>query len=292
MRQIGALIVGSAIVGLAIAPGLLEGADFGAAAAYPHLHPKHVALACRECHLLKANETDLHEMPGHATCTSCHNFAEEAVKNTESFCGECHTSIRATKENPALFAFPRQHARQDFGDEFSHVAHKNAGTSSRCEGPGAGSQSQCSDCHAPAHPTPAAAQPDKQMEASHAFCFACHCENPRGYTDARKNLNPSRNDCAVCHLAHEAEVTRFTEVRDFRHVDHLFDTRPRKKSAGPVSHDPDLLCVECHKTAVESRHLADIREPAAATCRTCHTGKVGLPDPLPSELLAPLESQP
>jgi hypothetical protein len=118
------------------------------------------------------------------------------------------------------------------------------------------------------------------MEASHTFCFACHCDSPRGYSAAQKNLNPSRNDCAVCHVGHEAPLTVFADVKDFRHADHIFDTRPRKKNAGPVSHDPDVLCVECHRTAAESRQLSDIRPPAAATCASCHTGKVGLPDPL------------
>jgi hypothetical protein len=85
-------------------------------------------------------------------------------------------------------------------------------------------------------------------------------------------------------VGHEAPLTAFADVKDFRHADHLFDTRPRKKGAGPVSQDPDVLCVECHRTAAESRQLSDIRQPPAATCASCHTGKVGLPDPLEQRL--------
>ncbi|HME08104.1 MAG TPA: hypothetical protein VKG25_13695 [Bryobacteraceae bacterium] len=274
----------------------VRAANFGASAHYSHLHPKHIALPCTDCHSFKAGVDDIHEMPGHATCTGCHNFAEDTMKRTEAFCGECHTSPRASEDNKALFTFPRPHASHDFGDEFSHVAHRNAGTSTRCQAPGPAAQSQCADCHAPVSAasmvssaaTPAS-RPEKQMEASHSFCFVCHCDSPRGYSAARKNLNPSRNDCGVCHVAHEAELARFTDVRNFRHAEHLFDTRPRLKSAGPVSKNADVLCIECHKTAAESRHLGDIREPAAATCLSCHTGKPGLPDVLPADLLRPLE---
>jgi hypothetical protein len=255
----------------------------GASAAYPHLHPKHVALECGECHSLEPDKADLHEMPGHATCTGCHNLAADAVKRPEDFCGECHNSIDASKEHPALYDFPKQHIDHDFGVLFSHVDHRNAGTATRCESPGAAGISQCADCHEPAQ------KPGKKLEASHTSCFACHCESPRGYTEARKNLNPSRNDCAVCHVAHEATLTSFADVKRFLHGDHVFDTRPRRKDAGPVSHDPDVLCVECHRTAFESRRLSDIRQPDAATCRSCHTGKVGLPDTLSADDLSPLE---
>src|SRR5438270_415788 len=90
-------------------------AQFGDAAVYPHLHPKHISLACAACHSLKPNEADLHDMPGHAACSACHNFAKEAMTRTEAFCGECHTSTAATKERPALYAFPRPHATHEFG---------------------------------------------------------------------------------------------------------------------------------------------------------------------------------
>jgi hypothetical protein len=262
-------------------------ADFGQAAAYPHQHPKHIALECRDCHSLKAGETESHEMPGHATCTACHNFADEAVRRTESFCGECHTAADATGDRPALYAFPRPHATHDFGDLFSHAAHRNAGNATRCEAPGVSAQSHCADCHAAA-PAPAG-QPDKQLEASHAFCFACHCEQPRGYSAERKNMNPARNDCAVCHVSREGAMAAFPAVKDFRHADHVFDTRPRLKSAGPVSRDPDILCMECHRGTSDSGHLSEARPPAAATCGSCHTGKPGLPDPLTAEVLRSLE---
>ena len=271
-----------AFLGLAIALAPLQAATFGASAAYSHLHPKHVGIECHECHALESNQADIHKMPGHAACVGCHNFATEAVKRADAYCGECHTSLEASTDHPSLYDFPRQHSSHDFGDLFSHVAHKNAGAATRCGASestsGSASQSQCADCHAPLKS--ATKQPDKQMEASHTFCFACHCDSPRGYSAAQKNLNPSRNDCAVCHVGHEAPLTVFADVKDFRHADHIFDTRPRKKNAGPVSHDPDVLCVECHRTAAESRQLSDIRPPAAATCASCHTGKVGLPDPL------------
>jgi predicted CXXCH cytochrome family protein len=270
--------------------GHLQAASFGASAAFPHLNPTHSTLECGNCHSIKASETDLHEMPGHAACTACHNFAEQAVKRAESFCGPCHSSIDAGKDQAALFAFPKRHDTRDFGDQFSHVAHKNAGAAARCERPGATTQSQCADCHATVGPAAAAAQREKQLEASHAFCFACHCDKPRNYAAANVNANPSRNDCAVCHVAKEAPLASFANVPGFRHADHLFDTRPRLASAGPVSHDPDILCVECHRTAAESRHLATIRQPAVAVCVSCHTGKPGLPDVLPAALLKPLET--
>lgn len=279
------------VLGLAIAFTPLRGAIFGTSAAYSHLHPKHVSLECRGCHSLKPDEADIHEMPGHATCTACHNFAAEAVKRAENFCGECHTSTEASQEHPALYDFPKQHSSHDFGDLFAHLAHKNAGAATRCEAPGTSSQSQCADCHAPVVAA-AAQQPDVQMEASHTFCFACHCQNPRGYTEARKNLNPSRQDCAVCHVEREAALTSFADVRDFRHADHLFDTRPLRKDIGPVSHDADVLCVECHRTAALSLHLSDVRQPEAATCRSCHTGRPGLPDLLPADLLSFPEKRP
>ena len=266
----------AAVFGLTIAFSTADAAKFGASAGYSHLHPKHIALECRECHSLRAHEADIHEMPNHSTCSACHNFAKEAVQRTEDFCGECHTSTDATKDHPALFNFPRQHARQEFGDQFSHAAHKNAGTATRCEAPGAAAQSHCADCHAPDHS-------NKKMQASHTFCFACHCESPRGY-------KPNRNDCAVCHVVHAAKLVSLADVRDFRHADHIFDTRPRRKDAATVSRDPDVLCVECHKTAAESHHLGDIRQPAVAVCLTCHTGKPGLPDVLPADILRPLET--
>jgi hypothetical protein len=259
-----------------------QAATFGASAAYPHLHPKHAALECHECHALEPSQADIHKMPGHAACAGCHNFAAEAIDRPEAYCGECHTSREASQDRPVLYDFPKQHNGHDFGDLFSHVAHKNAGTATRCEAPAAAAQSQCADCHA-AIPSAARQKPDQGMEASHTFCFACHCETPRGYTAARKNLNPSRNDCAVCHVAHESQLTLLTSVPDFRHADHLFDTRPRRKDAGPVSHDPDTLCIECHRTAAQSSHLSEIRQPEAATCNSCHTGKPGLPDPLTAE---------
>jgi hypothetical protein len=260
----------------------VQAATFGASAAFAHLEPQHVTLECRECHALEPNRADIHKMPGHAACAGCHNFAAEAIDRAEAFCGGCHTSREASQDRPSLYDFPKQHDSHDFGDLFSHIAHKNAGTATRCEAPGAAAQSQCADCHAPI-PVPAGQKPDKGMEASHTFCFACHCEAPRGYTAAQKNLNPSRNDCAVCHVAHEAQPTLLTSVPDFRHADHLFDTRPRRKDASPVSHDPDILCVECHRTAALSSHLDQIRQPEAATCNSCHTGKPGLPDPLTAE---------
>jgi hypothetical protein len=262
----------------------VQAATFGASAAYPHLEPQHAGLECRECHTLEPNRADIHKMPGHAACAGCHNFAAEAIDRAEAFCGGCHTSREPSQERPALFDFPKQHESRDFGDLFSHVAHKNAGTATRCEAPGTAAQSKCGDCHAPVR-TSAGQKPEKQIEASHTVCFACHCENPRGYTAARKNLNPGRNDCAVCHVAHEPELTPLKNVNEFRHADHLFDTRPRKIDAGPVSHDPDILCVECHRTAAQSSHLDQIRQPEAATCNSCHIGKPGLPDPLPAEKL-------
>jgi hypothetical protein len=278
------------VLGLAIALAPLRAADFGASAAYSHLHPKHVGIECRECHSLEADQADIHKMPGHAACSACHNFAAEVVKRAEAYCGECHTSLNATKDRPALYDFPRQHGTHDFGDLFSHVGHKKAGAATRCDASGGATQSQCADCHAPSKS--AGKRPDKQMEASHTFCFACHCENPRGYSAAQKSANPSRNDCAVCHAAHEGAPTSFADIKEFRHADHVLDTRPRLKSAGPVSHDPDVLCVECHKTAAESKQLSDIREPAAARCSSCHTGKVGLPDVLNADVLRTLEQRP
>ena len=268
--------------------GQLHAATFGESAAYPHLHPKHAGLQCSDCHSIKTSETDIREMPGHATCTACHNFAEEAVKRRESFCGECHTSIEAGRDQAALFAFPKRHGTPDFGDEFSHQAHKNAGTAARCERPGTTTQSQCADCHANASaPAP---NREKVVEASHAVCFACHCERPQGYSAANRSRNPSRNDCAVCHVAHEAQLTSFANVPNFRHADHLFDTRPRPKGIGPPSRDPDSLCVECHRAAAQALHLSAIRQPTATVCLSCHTGKVGLPDVLPAAQLRPLET--
>jgi hypothetical protein len=268
----------------------LRAAPFGASAIYPHLNPKHVALQCSTCHSLELDKADIHEMPGHATCAACHNFATEGVNRTERFCGECHNSTDASKDRPALFDFPKHHDSHDFGDLFSHVDHRNAGTATRCEASGAASRSQCADCHAAVRPE-VAQRPDMRMEASHTFCFVCHCENPSGYSEARKNLDPARKDCSVCHVPHEAQLTSLTEVKGFLHADHVFDTRPRRKDAGPVSHDPDVLCLECHRTAAESHRLSESRQPEGAICRSCHTGKVGLPDVLPADTLGPLDAR-
>src|SRR5271170_7812855 len=133
------------LFGSALALTNAAAATFGASAVYPHLHPKHAALSCGDCHSIKANQTDIHETPAHATCTTCHNFAEEASKRAESFCSECHTSMTASKDRSELFEFPKSRANHDFGDEFSHVAHKNAGTSTRCTNPGTAIRSQCAD---------------------------------------------------------------------------------------------------------------------------------------------------
>ena len=265
------------------------GAQFGASAMYPHLHPKHIALTCSECHSLKPDQADIHEMPGHANCTGCHNFAKETMERMEAFCGECHTAPDATKDTPALYPFPRPRNAREFSDQFSHVAHKKAGLAARCREAGTEGDSHCAECHPSNRAAVPGTRPDKRMEASHTFCFACHCETPRGYTETARNTNPSRNDCAVCHITQARALVTFADIANFRHADHVFDTRPRKKGT-PLSRGPDVLCTECHKSAAESEHLWDIRQPQSSVCTSCHTGKLGLPDPLPATILQRLEA--
>lgn len=251
------------------------------AAFYPHRHEKHVGLQCRDCHTVRADKIDVKEFSGHATCVDCHNFAKEVVEREIAFCGVCHNSAEISKEKPALFAFPKTSVKPEMSIQFSHVAHKRAGPATRCERIDPRPESLCSDCHA------AKPQGQRDFEASHAACFSCHCEHTAGGAQ-----NPRFADCAACHVAADAihvQPELSGKVKDFKHEDHRFDTRPRKKAA-TLDTSPDRLCAECHVSAARAAYLGEIHAPDAAGCRSCHTGRPGLPDELKAETIRAVEA--
>ncbi len=236
-------------------------AGIASASRYSHRHPKHAPMECAKCHEVRADATlrQPSAMPGHVTCTGCHNLADDAIRREEPFCGNCHTSAAtAIKNAPALHAFPRAGSpTPDSGIQFSHVGHAKT--------------KRCTDCHHAAEPARAATP-----LRSHPACFECHNERPASVAIA------SWRDCATCHVAGTPTYTSWQLTNPkFRHADHQTDTRPRRKADASKPRPADYLCRECHSAAAQATTFAAIVKPKPEQhCVTCHNGKPGLPDPL------------
>lgn len=260
----------------------------------------HNQMECSECHDPAKKPTDQPQVKDfqHSACIKCHNFAAEvfrsALNRSNIFCGVCHSGRPVSKSQPALFReFPKQ-TISDFGITFSHPAHlkraKDGLPAKVTFQPGAFFKPQlspdkallCMDCHK----SVAAHKPDIKTETNHKACFVCHgviTNKPR------KNF-PYMDDCAGCHNVEAARVPlKFTEVPLFKHDEHDYDIRPKKKADLKIPKPIDRLCSECHKVAAQAENLKAIRLPDVSHCELCHNGKIGLPDPLKNNILESLK---
>jgi hypothetical protein len=241
----------------------------------------------------------------HGVCVKCHHFAAEFVKaprgQRSRFCGVCHESRRISKADTALRpgTFPRPKI-SDFDDEFSHKAHRKILPAdlriAAVNNPPYGSQFRpgesphCSDCHQQLKKARPGAK-DMKTEASHTTCFVCHRGAPPEPRRLSAETFPYERDCKVCHGLRWSEMgpraqTLFGSIKDFRHIDHDKDIRPKKRSDFPLPTAPDHLCVECHKPAELVEKLSDIKLPEAGYCNRCHiNNKPGLPGKLSDDVL-------
>jgi hypothetical protein len=116
------------------------------------------------------------------------------------------------------------------------------------------------------------------VETGHRTCFKCHGEQPV--------KPPSMNQCAECHkLDGPHSPHLYNVVKAFKHEEHEFDIRPRKKKDYPLAKAPDYLCSECHASVVAAGALDRIKLPEENHCAECHNGRLGLPDVLAREIL-------
>jgi hypothetical protein len=116
------------------------------------------------------------------------------------------------------------------------------------------------------------------VETGHRTCFKCHGEQPV--------KPPSMDQCAECHkLDGPHSPHLYNMVKAFKHEDHEFDIRPRKKKEYPLAKAPDYLCIECHSSVVAAKALDRIKLPEENRCAECHNGRLGLPDALAREVL-------
>jgi hypothetical protein len=255
-------------------------------ASFPHGSAKHKTLECSKCHSVTTAQPEVRKFPGHSSCSSCHNLALEALSKPVLFCGICHEARPASRQRAALFQFPKPRVETDFGADFSHPSHLKPMPASALST----SQTQtglqtprCTDCHQRIS-QPAAGTPEMRIETGHSSCFKCHGEQPV--------KPPSMNQCAECHALDGARAPHlFASVKSFKHEDHEFDIRPRKKREYPLSKAPDYLCSECHSSVVTAARLDHIKLPEASYCAQCHNGRLGLPDSLVQEVLNDLRKR-
>ncbi|HKV41984.1 MAG TPA: cytochrome c3 family protein [Blastocatellia bacterium] len=285
-------------------PGRPSSAVFGQAtreaARFPHGKAKHRTLECSKCHMITAGKIDEDRFPGHAACITCHNFAVEALARPSTFCGICHDGRAISKNQPALFRYPKPVVGSDFGIEFSHVSHEKpeAQPAIVVRLPlqevqvGGMRQPLCIDCHngpgaglAPSSrmtQAQSSVQPEISTATGHPSCFACHGEKPVAL--------PSLNQCNACHKLDAPRYPRlYGIVRDFKHPDHVYDTRPVLKVDAAIPRAPDYLCSQCHDSATKAARLDQIRLPGTSYCNDCHNGNLGLPDPLEQRVLDSLK---
>jgi hypothetical protein len=252
-------------------------------ARFNHQHPKHQPVDCAQCHVISPEQIEVSELPGHATCVSCHNLAAETMAAGNAFCGVCHLEPVMTKARPALFEFPRSALKSEFGDDFSHPAHlKKQPHSVECgKGRESDVNAQCARCHQLAGEQ-SPGKPEMKTSTGHATCFQCHCETPV--------KPPGMFDCRACHRLGWPKAPSISgKVPEFKHSDHEFDTRPRRKLDGPRPKSPESLCVECHQSVINAVKLSGIKLPEERHCSTCHTGRPGLPALLSGGVLEKLK---
>jgi hypothetical protein len=275
---------------------------------FPHEKKEHQKLDCASCHLgakEKPRRTDqpmARDFP-HSSCVRCHNFAAEFFKvafgKPSGFCATCHESRHISKSDKALIPGVLTRGEQsDFGDVFSHKAHRKSlpadlrilPTSTYGSQFTAGSVARCTDCHIPIQREPINRM-DMKTEKAHASCFVCHGGNPPEPRRVTAREFPYEQDCAACHALRTGApagvqvASLFGRIRDFRHNDHDLDIRPKRRSDFPLPTALDYMCAACHEPISATETLADIRMPAASYCDRCHIdNRPGLPSALESEV--------
>jgi hypothetical protein len=216
------------------------------------------------------------------------------MTKSDLFCGICHETRAVSKSEPALFQFPKRRLVSDFGTNFSHPAHLKAQaldvecgqTSSHSTQTLTDRRPQCADCHQKVEPMNINLR-ELTSETGHAACFKCHCDNPRN-----RPATPRMYDCAACHQLNGPRPLRlFNLVKGFKHDEHEYDIRPKKKADQQKVKAPDYLCAECHEAVVRATSLKEIRMPKENYCAQCHNGKVGLPDVLTREVIESLKER-
>ena len=273
-------------------------------ATFDHKRKDHAKVSCNVCHNVTPQNIEVTSFPGHATCTGCHNFAQEFFGRGTAFCGVCHAGGPTSRARSALFDFKEKTQRlhsvvgSDFGIDFSHPSHRKplpqdflvqrTGIESTGQSPlklSAGQGAKCTDCHQRIE-TARAGENELTIEKGHSTCFQCHGMRPA--SGGRKDF-PYMNDCRDCHEIGGPKATRLFNIREFSHADHDYDIRPRRKVEYRVKRPADFLCAECHKSVETAEKLTDIRMPDESTCGACHNGRIGLPDALARDVLNKLK---
>ena len=257
---------------------------------FPHGKPEHKKLDCSKCHSVSAAKPEVEDFPGHRACISCHNFAAMVFSpKPVAFCAICHEGRAISKARPALFKFPGPKPASDFGIDFSHVNHLKPLPAALADRVvlshaqlTANQKPRCTDCHQRTE-QPVTGAREMMIETGHSNCFKCHGENPI--------KPPSMNQCAECHqLDGPRPAKLFGRIAAFRHADHEFDIRPKRKIDLRTPRPPDFLCSECHSSVVAAQNISSIKLPDENHCAQCHNGKLGLPDALPADVLRALRN--
>jgi hypothetical protein len=267
----------------------VSGAEQGSveSASFPHEKPKHRSLECSKCHQVSVTKPEVREFPPHTVCVTCHNLALEGVTHPVAYCGVCHQRQKLTKADPGLLTFPKPLLKSEFGTNFSHPSHLKPVQPPLARASldqSASSQiSRCMDCHKTIEPEKPDL-PDITKATGHPACFKCHGEQPA--------KPPSMFQCAECHKLDGPHAPQlFGLVKDFRHQDHDYDIRPKKKVDVMRERSGDRLCRECHSSVTTAASLKDIQLPVEEQCTSCHSGRVGLPDLLARDVLESLRKR-
>src|SRR5262249_46820424 len=258
-------------------------------AAFPHSKEKHRTLECSKCHKIEPGNIDETRFTGHASCLGCHNLAVETLMRPVTFCGICHSGRPISKQQTALFKAPKLTNSRDFGIAFSHPAHLKTRPSSGVSRPSlnnpllnvsvlGGDTPRCDDCHKANDAMARAGNvPEINSATGHPSCFVCHGDQPIA--------KPAMSQCGECHkLSGPRYPHYYGTVRDFKHPEHVYDTRPIIKAEVRFPRAPDYLCSECHQSAAKAASLSEIRLPQLEYCNQCHNGRIGLPDPLSKQV--------
>lgn len=262
-------------------------------ATFPHGKDKHRTLDCSRCHKIEPGNIDETRFTSHASCLTCHNLALEDIVRPVTFCGICHNGRAISKQQPALFKDPKYAGAMDFGVAFSHPSHLKPRTAgfnrASLNNPllnlsvlGGGDTPRCDDCHKPNDAANARMAtpkiPEINSATGHPSCFVCHGDKPIA--------RPAMSECAACHQLSGPRYPRYSGiVKDFKHPDHVYDTRPIIKAEVRFPRAPDYLCSECHQSAARAASLAEIRLPQQEYCIQCHNGRLGLPDSLSKDVI-------
>jgi hypothetical protein len=257
-------------------------------ATFPHGKPKHQTIGCSKCHTIAPGTIDETRFTGHESCLGCHNLAAEDILRPVTFCGICHNGRAFSKQQPALFKYPKVAGSTDFGIGFSHPSHlkprlQTGFNPASLNNPLlnlsvlGGDTPSCGDCHRPNDPV-GPNKAEMNTATGHPSCFVCHGDHPLA--------RPAMSECAECHRLNGPRYPHYYgTVKDFKHPDHVYDTRPIIKAEVRFPRRPDYLCSECHQSAASAASLNEIRLPQQNYCNQCHNGRLGLPDPLSKEVI-------